>query len=173
MHWYHFALIGSAIIAGLMAGKTPRAWLWIAAMAASFAVSVTYLYLPGPWWLPQPGIAMMCDAVVFLAVREMGRDRWEIYGLGTLLMISVTLSLMQTAARIAGFPPQLPSEVYAIALEIINYLALILIGGVGLLDRIEASDVRLHFPRPARSAMDTIGNFAHRQTNQKTPFQNW
>lgn len=173
MHWYHFALIGWAIAVGLLAGKTPRAWLWIAAMAASFVVSVVYLNFPGPRWLPQPGIATMCDAVIVISIREIGRDRWEIYGLGALFMISVSLSLVQTFAIIAGFPPQLPSEVYALALEIINYLALILIGGVGLLDRIEASDVRLHFPRPARSAMDTIGHFAHRQTNQKTPFQNW
>lgn len=175
MEWYHYSMLAAALGTGWMAHKTPRAWLWIGLLAASFIISVSYLNMDHPVWLPHPGIAMMVDAIVYLAIREVAEERWEKQGLGGLIMVSVTLNLVQTSAIVTGFPPQLPQWAYAIALEIINYLSLALIFGRGLIQRIEGKNglPSLPFPRWAGRPVARLGTFAKAKSVHKRPLGTW
>jgi hypothetical protein len=173
MPWYHVMLIGAAIIAGLVANKTPRAWLWVCSLLGSGVVSYAYLRLAdAPVWAPAPGIAMMSDAAVFLLIREFAKERWELYGLGTIMMVSVTMNLIQTSAIIAGFPARLPDDIYAYGLEAFNYAALLLILGRGVVDRVERHD-GLFVSRHLGRTVDRLGAVAKAKTHQKTPFRTW
>jgi hypothetical protein len=171
---YHVLLLIAVGLAGYAARKTPRAWLWIAALAISFVVSVAYLYQakpgwPGVWWPPHAGIATLCDAAIVVLIFRFGVDRWERVGLRTIMMVSVTINLVQTSAYTLGFPPMMPADTYAILLEVINYLALAMIGGVGILDRKNARDRISH--RPHRF-MASVGEFAHAQS-AAPPLAKW
>ncbi len=175
MQWYHFTLAAAAIAAAAFAWKTPRAAFWVLCLTVSFIVSVAYLYLPKPyvpnmWWPPHAGIATLCDAAVVAAVFRWGREKWETVGLRTIIMASVTVNLIQTSAYTLGFPPMLPADAHAIILEFINYLALLLIGGVGLVDRING---RAAFSRRTRADLATLGNFIHAKGWKSPPLAKW
>jgi hypothetical protein len=153
MSGYHLAILLAAIVTGFASYRQPRALVWIGALAASFTVSVTYLYMPKPywpgmWWPPASGVAMLCDAAVCVALYVFSRERWEaiLYGI---VLTSVAVNFFYTAGSVAGFPPIPPHEVYAIVLEALNYLALLLIGGTGIMTQIEA--------RNGLSFLDRIG----------------
>ncbi len=165
MSWYHLALLVAAGVAWFAARKTPRAGLWVVTLASSFVISVSYLYMYKPgwpfvWWPPHAGIATLCDAGVVALIFRFGMERWEAVGLRTIMMASVTVNLVQTSAYTLGFPPMMEAKTYAILLEAINYLALALIGGVGILDRKNARDRISHRPR---RFMASVGQFAHSQ----------
>lgn len=145
MSGYHISLLIVAAVTALIAWRVPRAKLWIGALAASFVVSVTYLYLvpqgygpDGSWRAPASLIAGLCDASVAAMIYWFGKRRWETVGLYSLVLLSVAVNLLYATGELFYFPPIPPREVYAIILEIINYAALLLIGGTGILNRIGA-----------------------------------
>jgi len=170
MSTYHLALLIAAVVAGWFARKQPRAWLWIGALALSFIVSVAYLYMPkhyypGMWWPPASLVAAMCDIAVVIAIRELGREKWETRLLFGLMMISVSVNLLYATGTILGFPPIPPHEVYAIILEAINYAALLLIAGTGLLERMGASNGH-HTTRGLMARFLAFGRFLHEKDRQ-------
>lgn len=143
--WYHWSLaiaaLGTAIFAVRLGLR--RSVLWIAAMAADYILSVGYLYMPKPyivggWWPPSSGIAALCDASMCILIYIFGRYRWETAGLYTLMLLSVATNCLYTSGQIIGFPPIPPQDTYGIILEVINYLALLLIFGTAILSRIGA-----------------------------------
>lgn len=147
---YHMALFIAAVITGLVSCKTPRAILWILMLAASFTASVSFAFFvrSNDLGFPHTGVTMLCDIVVFLSIREFGKERWETRLLAPLVSFSAAVSLIYTTLTIFpiyGTPPQL---LYAITLEVINYIALLIIGGVGLLNLIKA-DNEFFIPRSA------------------------
>lgn len=127
---YSITLGLMAVLAVMMAWNVPRARLWIATIAWSFAVSSMTWDVVGHE-LPRfhAFITMLCDCVVCLTVYHAAKEKWEIW-LYRLFLISVFSSVI----RLAGWLDT--NILYASPLEIINALAFIMIGGVGLLDRI-------------------------------------
>lgn len=171
--WYYIPLAIAAVLTAWVAWRTPRGVFWVACLAASFIVSVAYLHAPKPWgvWLPpQPGIAMLCDAAVVVAIYAYGREKWETVGLRWLLMLSVTLNFVQTAAHIVGFPPIIEQDTYGILLEGINYLALAVIMVTGILDR---ANGRTWVPRFARGPVGLLGRLAHQKGWDHPPLSRW
>lgn len=161
MSGYHVALAIAALVVLWLSRKTPRAWLWVLSLAASFVVSVSYLryyenieianvsaaLMPGAFegyfpyvnlftnWLPPSLIAGGCDALVCVAIMMFGQEQWERPWLFRLMLTSVAVNLVYSSGLILGYPPVPDQNTLGIILEIINYLALLLIGGTGLVDR--------------------------------------
>jgi len=168
MSEYHAALLIAAIISGGASYNVPRAWLWIGCLAASFIVSVAYLYNAPQgytggslwaWWPPSSVIAGLCDVAVCLALRAWGVRLWESL-LFTLMLFSVAVNIAYSASILLNWPPIPPQEAYAIILEAINYIALIIIGGTGILKSIGSIDAHSDFFRrivhSIRVASDTF-----------------
>ena len=117
-----------SVVVLVVAKDMPRARLWIGSMAAAFAASGLYWDLGLPY---HPAATAFCDALVCLTVYFFAREEWEAV-LYRVFQGSVLISLL----RLSGFIED--STVYAIALEACNWLALIMIGGTALLDKVSA-----------------------------------
>lgn len=150
MSIYHISLLIAALAVAAISWRLNRALLWIGAMAASFIVSVSYLYLApqgyvgsgiDTWLPPASVIAGLCDAAVATSIYVLGKRRWEI-ALYTLVVASVLVNATYAAGEMMRWPPIPPREVYAIILEAINYAALLLIGGTAIIQWIGKHDVR-------------------------------
>lgn len=114
-----------ALIAALAAWNIPRAALWVGLAMTSFVASSL-------WWgygsrEAHTLFTFTCDALLVLAIFNAAEERWEAIVCGAYL-ISVFTSLL----RLAGGIPV--DWIYAVALETSNYIALLCIFGVGLLD---------------------------------------
>lgn len=135
MSEYQTALVIGALITAIIAFRLPRAWRWIAAGAISFVLStVYYRYDLSPllWGLPYPAFTLVCDAAVCLSVYAWARERWEekIYHI---FQLSVLISLLYMSNVIADH------WLYIVSLELLNWAALLTIGGTALLDRIKGN----------------------------------
>ncbi len=139
----HIGLLIAALAAASVSLDLRRAWLWIGALALSFIASVVYLYLPKPyvfggWWPPASGIAAICDMFVCTAIYVWQKRQWETW-LYYLVLFSVLVNVLYTTGQIFGWPPIPSHEAYAIGLEVINYAALLLIGGTAIVSRVGAN----------------------------------
>lgn len=127
--WQLSLLIG-ACAASLLCLRLPRAHLWILAGAAAFVLSTGWQRLGLPY---HAAFTLACDSAVCLGIYFFGRERWEI-GLFRIFQVSVLTSLVFLAGPISLFGATLllSHTVYVIFLEMWNWIALLLIGGVGL-----------------------------------------
>lgn len=155
MNQYHLWMAIAAGIALVASAKTPRGWLWIGMLAASFIVSLAYLRFYESWeeanrlatyfpfedfpylaldrnWLPPSIIAVICDALVCLGIHTWGREKWETSWLYKIVLVSVAVNLLYSMGVILRWPPIPDRNTLGIILEIINYAALALIGGRGI-----------------------------------------
>jgi len=124
MNEFEIILAIGALITAYIARGLPRAWLWIAAGALSFAASSAYWKLG----LPHHGaFTLVCDSLVCLSIYFIGREQWETR-LYNVFQFSVLISIL----RMAGFLDY--GVVYAGMLELCNLAALLLIGGTAILD---------------------------------------
>lgn len=123
MNQYEVALLISAMVAAFLARGLPRAWLWIAIGALSFVVSATWWRLGMPY---HPAATLACDAMVCLAVYSLAREEFEIW-IFNLFRLSVLVSLLKLFGVIQE------NWIYAAALECVNFAALLLLGGTGIL----------------------------------------
>jgi hypothetical protein len=157
MEWYHYVMAGAALLAALAARKTPRAVIWVVSLAASFIVSVGYLrgyqaievsnlsaaYTDGKLvpllrdWLPPSIVAAACDAVVCVLIWFFGRERWETVWLYGISLAMMGTNLLYASGLIIGFPPIPDRGTLGSILEAMNLAALLLIGGTGILDRVQ------------------------------------
>ena len=138
MSIYHLSLMIAALAAGIVSYKQPRALLWICALAASFVLSVGYLYLPKPdSWIMPSAVAATCDALVCATIYIFGKQRWETVWLYRIVLASVAVNVLYTTGATLGYPPIPPQEVYAIILEVINYVALLLIASTGFMGQLQ------------------------------------
>lgn len=158
MSEFQLALLIGLLITGLISSKLPRAWLWLACGAASFIVSTAY----ARYGLPHsPAFTLAGDAAVCLAVYFFGVERWEISGIYRIFQLSVLISLFRLSGIIAD------QWLYIVCLELLNWAALLLIGGTAILDRARAneehSDWNWH-PHLHRS------NIALRKARAQDPF---
>jgi hypothetical protein len=158
MSLYHVALLVVAVIVAAISYKTPRAILWICVLAGSFVLSVSYLngyqaievgnvlgayvgesedFVPlEREWLPPSLIAAASDAVAAAIIFAFGRERWETLWLYWMVLGMMAVNLIYSSGVILGFPPVPDQDTLGAILEAINYAALLLIGGTGILDRV-------------------------------------
>lgn len=123
MNQYEAALLIMALATAFVARGLPRAWLWITVGAISFVVSATWWRLNLPY---HPAATLICDAFVCLTVYSLAREEFEIW-LFNLFRLSVLISLL----KLFGVVQE--NWVYAAALECVNFAALLLLGGTGIL----------------------------------------
>lgn len=119
MDAFQIALALGAFLVILVSLKDNRALLWVTVGVASFVVSTAYYRSGGPY---PTAITALCDASVCLAIYRYWRERWEFY-LFILFQGSVLVSLAYLAGLIG------PHWAYVAVLEVINWAALVVIGG--------------------------------------------
>lgn len=121
------------IVAAAMLVLSFRNWrgaLWIGALTASFFIS-------GAWWRATGDGALftfLCDTAVFIAMYAVGRYFWEFW------LLCIQLAMMCASLSFTAFPFEL--EVYQISLELLNAIALFLIGGIGAYSLARKTDGR-------------------------------
>lgn len=173
MQWYHLALPTLAVIAAMLARRTPRSWLWVSAIMAAWIAPVAYLYAGQPdflpWYPPQPGISFLCDGTVYCFVIHRHEERWERWGLGSIFMASATVDLIQCFGVMTGYPPPLAGHSYGLVLDALNVAALLLIGGIGIADRLK--DGGRDFSGFYQRYLDRAVRAAHAKTHAPKPFR--
>lgn len=192
MQSYHIALAVAAILTLSVSWKTQRAWLWIGALVLSFGASVFYLrlyehlesmnllaiffpeYFGRPIvpleteWLPPSIIAAVCDVLVCIALHMFGREAWETKWLYRLMLGSVAVNILYATGVILGFPPIPDQDTLGIILEIINYLALLLIGFTGITDLLKAYHGHSGIGAALARFLETGRAYLHRPARRKT-----
>jgi len=174
LNWYHIAQLAAFAIAAGIAWKTPRAPLWVLLLASSYVISVLYLHLApvGRFWPPSQFVGLLLDGAVLLAIREYHKESWEWHGLGTVLAFMVTADVLQLFGALTGFPPPLSKNNFGVVLEALNYMALALIGGIGLIDWVRADDRH----SVASSWVDLLHRtsiHAHQRTDNPKTLRKW
>lgn len=123
MNKFEVALLIAAAGTMFLTRSLPRAWLWIFVGFLSFLVSAV-------WWrlgLPHhPAATLVCDAAVCLSIYSLAKEEYEIW-LYDIFRLSVLISLLKLFGIIHE------NLVYAAALECVNFAALLLLGGTGIL----------------------------------------
>jgi len=181
MSWFHYALLALACAALLLSWNLPRCRLWVFSLAAAFIVSVAYYRLiPAPYgFLPNGAfVAFAADCLLFIIIREMHATKWEIFGLGSVAIASATINALQLIGTVSGWPPVLAPVVYSSILEIANAVYLLLICGMGILERLaDASHDRHHMYNHRGGGLASIINYTHAEARKKTkvsrPLRHW
>jgi len=124
MDQFQTALAVGALIAAIVSNRLPRAVVWICAAAASFAVSALYEGAGLPY---AAAFTLCCDAAVCYAVYSWASEEWELW-LFNLFRASVLISIMHLLGLVGGH------YVYVAALDVVNWLVLIVISGTAILD---------------------------------------
>jgi len=158
MSEFQLALLIGLIITALISSRLPRARLWLACGAASFVLSTAYARYSIPH---APAFTLACDAALCLTVYFYGKERWEISGIYRIFQLSVLISLFRLSNIIVD------QWTYIVALEILNWAALLLISGTSFLDRARVNEGnsdrnwRPHLHRP---------NISLRKARAEDPF---
>lgn len=126
-NYYAIALISAAFVTMGLSMKTPRSWMWVGVGGASFVASSLYWDFGDRQF--HPIFTFSCDALVCLSLHVMAKEKWEL-----IVFACFLLSCFMSILRIAGFVPG--DIMYASMLEVCNWAALFVVGGVGLLDMV-------------------------------------
>lgn len=134
MNSWQIALLFGAVVASILSFGLPRAQLWILAGAVSFVFSTAWQRYDLPF---HPAFTLACDACVCLAIYFFGREKWEI-ALYRIFQASVLTSLVFLVGpiEIAGHTFNMGHYGYVVFLEAWNWAALLVIGGMGLAEKI-------------------------------------
>jgi hypothetical protein len=125
---YQVALAVFAAVVVVVTWNLPRSVFWISLGALSFIASTAWARYDFPM---EPFFTAVCDAAVCLAIFFLAQLKWELM-LFRLFQASVLISL--TYYGLTVFWPSVASHyVYVTLLEIINWLALLLIFGTGII----------------------------------------
>lgn len=147
MSWFHIAMVAAFILVAGVSRKSRHAWIWAVVLLADYLLCEAYLAIPKPtsigvlWdgsvfvgpWAPQALFVAVVDILVCGAILVFAREAWERI-LFAVMMVALATDLVQATAALRGFPALLSSDSYGIILELVNYLALAVIGGRGLLE---------------------------------------
>lgn len=155
MSGYEQALLIGFAVAALVASVcgNRRAVMWIIVAGAVYALTELYARTFGQttfvvstfrwdFHVPtSPLVSGLFDAGICLAVYFFGRFRWELSVVWRLFQISLGVNLYYLASLAhLPFVPELSHNDFAAILEIINWLALLFIGGTAILLRTGAAD---------------------------------
>lgn len=125
-----WALVYGAVTIALLSWRVRHSWLWIGFGAMNFALTAGYEKFGFP--MP-PFFTAMCDAAMCLAIFRYAEQQWEIW-LFRLFQGSVLAGIVYfVMAHVIGDTSG--HLAYVIVLEIINWLALLTIGGTAVLER--------------------------------------
>lgn len=139
MSSFQIALLVGAVVAALLSWKLERAWLWIAAGAASFVASTAW----ARYGLPLPVLfTAVCDASVCLLIYGLARQRFELL-LYQLFQASVLVSIVFLTMQFIS-PEKAHHWFYVAILEALNWAALALISATGIMQWISANGDRRH-----------------------------
>lgn len=128
MNSFQIALLIGAGATMALSWKLPRAKGLIALGVASFFFSTLYSRHAIPF-MPAPAVAVFFDALVCLWIYYAGRERWELL-IWRVFQTMVLVNLLYLWGAIG------PHSVYVIALEALNWLALVVIGTTACLERL-------------------------------------
>lgn len=121
---YVWALLIGALVVAAINYNNRVALRWIALGAINFAL--TYLYAFNSFsWLPHAAVTGAADAVLVYLLIRYREHRWE-----KLVQWCFALSVLVSIAHLAGW---IGRPDHAIGLEICNWLALLVMGGHGIL----------------------------------------
>jgi hypothetical protein len=117
--------IGVALAMAILALKNPRGLIWIAGLAASYFIS-------GAYWRSGGGepelVAGLCDASLVVAVIVFHKRLWEMWFALIIVMCGIVNFVYLATNLFADIP--MAFNAYCYTLEVLNALALFLIGGV-------------------------------------------
>jgi hypothetical protein len=155
MSGYELALLIGFAIAVLVAAicQNRRAVGWLCLAAGVYIISEIYARVFGQttftvstfrWDFQVPTgplVSGLFDAGIVMAVYFFGRFRWELSVVWRLFQASLGVNIwyLATLARVP-LVPSLTHNDYAAILEIINWLALLFVGGTAILLRTGAAD---------------------------------
>ncbi len=153
--------IGAIIVALISWHRNRRGVLWIGVAALS------YINATIAWRMELPyaeAITGLGDAAVCLAVYFFGRQMWELW-VWRLFQTSVAVSMLYLAGHLGIFA-NIPHEIYSILLEAANWMLLLLIGSMSILQRLGATNVS------ARRPWNRVRHFALvvQQKRARAPF---
>lgn len=137
MQWYHYALAILATVSLWSSWRVSKAALYIALLAMSYVLSVLYWHFKpdNPYFPHGSIIGFMLDAIVFVIVRQIHDDKWEFWGVVIPVSIMAFIGFYQVVGSSIIGAPVLRSLDYSVMLEALNAAALLIIGGVGLVER--------------------------------------
>lgn len=132
MDAWQAALLVGAFAAALVSWRAPRALAWITLVMASF-------FLSGVYWdagLPYPVVfAIACDVAAFFIIYTRARYLWE----ERLLQVIQGMVLVNVAWAVLTASGADPSHyLFATILEVLNWGALLVIGGGAVAQQAEA-----------------------------------
>lgn len=134
MYWYHEAMIIGALVAGVSAWRVPNAVLWILCGAMSFIVSYLW-YQAG---LPNSvAFGAFTNAVIIMMLYAFARQQWELR-IWNCFHLMLVLDILKLTGVIRS------QEVFAVSLEVCNWLALSVIFWTGILDRAARHGLHSH-----------------------------
>ena len=157
MNSWQLALAIAAAATGILAYDVPRARLWIIVGAFDFAVTTAYARygLPYPSFFTAIIDALVCVAIFFIASR-----RWELW-LMRIFQAMVLVDMTYFIAANVLLVPNPPHYTFVCILETLNWLALFIIGGTAIFERVWNAG---NIPRHHRAGyIHRAGNFAHSQ----------
>lgn len=145
--WYHAALLVGYAVAGVLAMNIPRAMLWTG--ASLFVVQASFM-----WWqagLPNGAfVGGLLNLAICFALYALARRRWEMR-LWNCYHLMIILDILYLSGLVER-------SHFVIALEMANWLAIAIIGGAGIMERVSSgnpgllSDHRLRHFRDALHA---------------------
>jgi hypothetical protein len=126
MHWYQFALLAGAVIAAALAWNVPRAVLWISLGGLSFLAS--------SWWhdagFPYgAAFGAATNLAVCYAIYALAQLRYELR-VWNAFHLMILIDLLRMAGVIKTH------YTFAVSLELANWLAILIIGTTGILERV-------------------------------------
>jgi hypothetical protein len=125
MSWYLWALVGGAVVATALAWRVPRAVLWIGLGALSFMASSIW----NDWHLPYPAaFGAFADLAVCFALYAQAQLKWEMR-VWNCFHLMIVIELLYLSGWIYSHYD------YALALELANWLALLIISSAGVAER--------------------------------------
>jgi hypothetical protein len=127
---YNLIILSGVAAAALVSIGRPRYLFWLAAIALSYMVCVTYAHLGGESPEIVSALLDLCLAgcIAWFALRM-----WELW-IGVMYVISGFVGMVYLSHNLMG-ADVIPADVHASILELINMLAIITIGGVAAFDK--------------------------------------
>jgi len=129
---WSYPIFALAILALWASWRLPRAGLWVGLSMACFVFTSLWFRHVDPE--THPLLTFTCDALMSVAIMAGARERHEVV-LCFLCILSAFAGLLRVGSA-------LDPESYAVVLEILNYLYLITIGGVGCMERMARQNER-------------------------------
>lgn len=148
MNQFQLYLVIGALVATVISLNVPRAWIWILSGAASFAASTAY----SRYGMPYPSaFGIACDSFVVLAIFHFSKLNYELV-LWRIFQSMILINILYLAGLIG------PKWAYVVALEVMNWAALLVISGTAISKRVDKHEggtggVGINYLRGARLAL--------------------